>query len=191
KVREMLKEIIGDEPEEKIAFELTLDKSLLKGSLGNIYNNRIIFVSYSKKENKYLLEAYISYLAVIASGMDYELLFISAAREEVFQAVRIPKAEALERLTSLMQLYKLGHDEIIAFFPDFDIVPGKVDGFDEFILAKAVKDFFENYRFPCTDRYLMNEFKNRFFQGPDIVSRYKSNALLLVKPLGEMFPGYY
>ena len=170
---------------------MTIDKTLIKGSLHGIYGNKLVYVSYSKNENKYLLETYIRYLFSIVNGLNHELYFISANKENVFQGSPISRQEALKRLTELVQLYKKGHEEIIAFFPDFKIMPADIDVLDEKILRKALDGFFHNFSFPCDDRYLLNEYQNGFFKFPDIVERYKANAQILTKPLGEIFPSYF
>lgn len=189
KVRDLFEECIGQETEEKIAFEMNIDKSLFKGTLSGIYaNKKMIVVSYSKSENKYLLEAYIRYLAATANGLDYELYFISASKEAIYKGISIRQKEAIQRLKELVQLYKQGHEKIVVFFPSIKIRPDEVDILDEEMLTTAMEKFFRGITY---DEYLSNEYKNGYFESADLLERYKANAEKLVRPLGELFPEYF
>ncbi|MEJ7767318.1 MAG: exodeoxyribonuclease V subunit gamma [Chitinophagaceae bacterium] len=190
-VRNLLKSCVDEEREKVLEIEAIVDNSRVNGSISNIYGEKMVFVSYSKKENKYLLDAYIRYLSVIASGLNCQLYFISAKKEAIFQGSPVSQTEATKRLEKLVRLYKQGHETIVAYFSDFKINPDEVDVLDEKKLHKAFEEVLDNYKFPCTDQYLLNEMNNGYFRSADIVERYKENAVLLVKPLGEMFPGYY
>lgn len=151
KVRDLFKECVADATEEKVTVEMIIDNSLLKGNINNIYGDRLIFVSYSKNENKHLLDAYLRYLTATAYGLNYNLYFISASKEAIYKGTTILQKEATQRLEQLVQLYKQGHENIIAFFPGFKIKPADVDRLEETILRKAFNDFFHNYSFPCND----------------------------------------
>lgn len=190
-VRKLFKEYVGKDEHEKIAVEIRIDNSLLKATLNNVYGDKLVLVSYSKNENKYLLEAYIRYLAATAGGKNYKLYFFSANKEAVYEGLPVSQTEAMMRLKELVQLYKKGHDKIIAFFPDFNIKPADVDGLDEIFLNKVFHVFFHSSRNPCDDQYLLNEYHSGYFKSAGIVERYKENAEKLIKPLAAIFPGYF
>jgi exodeoxyribonuclease V gamma subunit len=191
KVRELFKECVGGEMEETVTIELAIDNSLLKGNIRNIYGNKLVFVSYSKNENKYLLEAYIRYLVARAFGLEHEVYFISANKEAIYEGTVISKSQAINRLTDLLQLYKTGHEKIITFYPGFKIKPADVDILEEALLQKLVNDVLHNYQYPCDDQYLINEYRNGYFKSVDLVEQFKENGEKLIKPLAELFPGYY
>lgn len=55
----------------------------------------------------------------------------------------------------------------------------------------ALKHLIDNYNYKSSDQYLLNEYHNGFFKRENIVENYKANAEKLIKPLGNMFPGYF
>jgi exodeoxyribonuclease V gamma subunit len=191
KVRELFKECVGDDAEEKIAVELDIDNSLLKGNITNIYGDKLVYVSYSKNEGKYLLESYIRHLVATACGLEFNLYFISANKEAIFKGTKLSLPEAKQRLEQLIRLYKEGHEKIIAFFPGFKIKPAEVDKLEEKMLEKAVNDVLNNFLFPCDDQYLINEYKSGYFKSADLVEQFKENGEMLIKPLANLYPEYY
>ncbi len=50
---------------------------------------------------------------------------------------------------------------------------------------------FNRFTSPCTDEYLLNEYRFGFFEQEHVVEEFKANAALVIKPLAEIFPGYY
>ncbi len=190
-LRDLFSDCIGDAQEHKVLVEMTIDNSRFKGTLQNIYDKKLVFVSYSRREMKHLLDAYIRYLTAAASELNCRMYFISAAKRAVFAGKTISHAEARQKLTELVQLYKRGHKEVVAFFPGFDIKPADVENLDEKILFKIFEKFFHNFEFPCDDQYLLNEYQKGFFHSGNIVQHYQSNAQILIEPLGDMFPGYF
>lgn len=163
----------------------------MKGNIKNIFGNKLVFVSYSKNENKYLLDAYLCYIVARAFGLEHELYFISAGKEAIYKGTAINQKEAAERLRQLVKLYKEGHEKILAFFPGFRIKPADVDILEESILNKAVNDVLHNYQYQCDDQYLTNEYQNGYFKSSDILERFKMNGEKLIKPLAELFPAYF
>ncbi len=190
-VRQLFRDVVGNEPEGKIEIELTIDDSLIKGVVSNVYGDKLVVVSYSKDETKQLLDTYIRYLAATANGLNYELYFVSANKNTTFKGTKISKTAAVERLEDLVKLFKRGHEKILAYFPGFKIQPAEVDELDDSVLRKALTDYFHNYKLPCTDRYLLNEYQNNYFKSPGIVEEFKTNGEKLIKPLAELFHNYY
>lgn len=190
-VRELfLKTVKGEEKEAAITLDLQVDDVVLKLHLENIYGKKLVMISLSKRETKYLLEAYIRYVALRAAGLDVELNFISKAKANVYVAESMSEMEAKQRLTELIKLYKQGHTRILGFNPQLKITPDQVDDLDEKIFHKAVKDVFDNYNFSCSDSYGLAEYKKGLYHGREMLEWYKSNCEHLLKPLAEVFPGY-
>ncbi|HEX8462092.1 MAG TPA: exodeoxyribonuclease V subunit gamma, partial [Segetibacter sp.] len=152
KVRALFNECVQGATAEKIEIEVLAGESLLRGSIKNIYGDKLVFVSYSKNESKYLLESYIRYLAIQASGLTYDLYFISANKEAIYAGASITQREAMKKLGQLIHLYKKGHERIISFYPGFKIKPADVDMLDEALLQKAIGDVLHNFSFPCDDQ---------------------------------------
>ncbi|MBC7886898.1 MAG: exodeoxyribonuclease V subunit gamma [Ferruginibacter sp.] len=191
-IRELFRGIVKNLAEQFISVEIQLGEYNLKGSVKNIYDgNKLVVVSWSKRENKYLLDAYIRYLALRCAGIEVKPYFISFKKNSVFEAAEISKEEASGKLKDLLDLYALGHKSILAFDPDFTIEPGQVDVFDGNILQAAINAKFEVFGYPCTDTYMNNEYTNGFFETLNIVEDYRMVAEKLLVPLSQLFPGYY
>lgn len=180
----------GMEPT-SIPVELTINHVQITGTIQHVYNNQLVFVSFSKNECKYQLEAYIQYLIGRATGTLEGLHFISTPQEEVYTATSIAKEEAIQRLQLLVQLYQQGHSSLVAFYPDFKIKPNKVAELDMEQFQKIVYDSLNNYNFPFTDKYIINEYNDGFFDCEDAFEDFKANCQLLLTPLTELFPTYY
>jgi exodeoxyribonuclease V gamma subunit len=156
-----------------------------------VYAGKLVFVSYSKKENKYLLDAYIRYLCARAAGHNVTLHFISLVAAQIFTATTFTQALALEKLREIVALYKQGHEQIIPFFPGFDIKPAKVDDLDEKELNKLLKKHFNSDNNSSADEYLLHEEAFGFFEEPGIVERMQAAGEVLIKSLADFYPGYY
>lgn len=161
----------------------------LTGEL-QVYDDKLIKVSFSKNECKYLIESYIQYLAVRAAGLEVKLFFISAHKNEVFPAKDLSADEAMIRLEALVELYKEGHEQILPYSHEFFSDPYSIDNItiDGFLnmLGKVVTRF--NY--PLSDPYILNEWHNKFYEEEGCAERFKQNGNLLLKPLAELFPTY-
>ncbi len=175
--------------EQIIPLELSIDHITITGTLGGVYNGRLVILSWSKNETKYLLEAYIKYLVACASGLPLELIFISAIKGEAFSGTVMSKELALGRLEELLQLYSEGHRGILPFYPDFKINISRMEKYEK-DFAAALKTTFEGEA-SCNDRYLLKEYQSGFFSGEDIAERFKQNIEIVLCPLAGLFPQYY
>ncbi|TDH24172.1 exodeoxyribonuclease V subunit gamma [Segetibacter sp. 3557_3] len=190
-IKKLFRDVVEDHVEEKIELALTIDHSLMKGTIRNMFGSKLVVVSYAKDEAKQLLDTYIRYLTATANGFDLEVYFLSSNRNATFKGIKIAKTEAVNRLQELVRLYKQGHDSILAYFPAFKIQPAEVDELDEAFIRKVISEHFHNFKFPCTDRYLLNEYENGYFKSANIVEAFKKTGEKLIKPLAELFPEYY
>ena len=190
-VRKLFKTLIGNEEEQQIPIEIESGIYKLKGNVNGIYGDKLVVVSWSKRETKYLLDAYIRYIALLASGKEVKLHFISCNKDAIFNATTITKTEAGKLLHELLELYTQGHKKIINYDPDFNIKATEVDLLTEVIFAKVVNDKFKSFVFPCTDNYMNKEYENGFFDSATIVEDYKEAGAKLLTPLAVLFPEYY
>ncbi|NLR64745.1 exodeoxyribonuclease V subunit gamma [Chitinophaga varians] len=178
--------------EQKASFETTIDGTLLKGTINNIYNDQLIQISWSKNETKYMVEAYVRYLAGIASGTVQGMQYISGAKKEaIFQATRISKEMAYNRLGELMKIYKSGFEKIVPFYPDFGTQPKDLPDLDSKAFDELVEKKLNNYQFPCNDNYILQEYEKGFFSDETVLADYKRLCDQLIVPLAEIFPEYY
>ena len=179
----------GGVPEETISIELILGDSQLIGILQGVFDGKLVRVSWSKNETKYLVEAYIHYLAGCAAETITGLDFISfVGKEKTFHAEPLSNKEALARLSSLIKIYKMGFDSIAPFYPDFKLVPGKVEELDFTNFTKLVN---ETVNSSFIDPFIKREYDNGYFDNEAILDTYQDICRQVILPLGELFPGYY
>ncbi|MEO5996126.1 MAG: exodeoxyribonuclease V subunit gamma [Chitinophagaceae bacterium] len=190
-VRELFQSCTQSTDAQSISVELTIDDHLLKGRIHGVYNRKLVQVSWSKGETKYLIKAYIRYLAGVAAGELSGLYFISSAKEEVYETVAITQQEAVERLLELIDIYTKGFEEIATFWPDFEVKPSDIDTLDSASFEKLVKKKLDSYLFPCTDEYIMNEYGKGHFSREGIHESYIDICRKVIAPLEKLFPAYY
>ncbi|MCW3462595.1 exodeoxyribonuclease V subunit gamma [Chitinophaga nivalis] len=174
--------------EKRLPVELSVDGSLLKGTIPQVFDDKFLQVSWSKKETKYLIAAYIRYLAGTAAGVLTGMHFISGTKKEaVFAAVPLSQQTAQHRLQELVRLYKSGFSKMLPFYPDFETEPAELDtlGTDKFLVMISKK--LESN----TDPYIMQEYEKGFFEEEDTLAAYKAICQLLITPLATIFPEYY
>lgn len=190
-VRKLILNTVGEATSSSIPIELQLGNTILRGLIHCVYDHRLVFVSFSKGECKYLIEAYLQYLVGRAAGVLEELHFISAHKEEVYIAQPISQQDAQQRLEALVDRYMKGHHQVAAFYPDFKIEPAAVADLDMTGFLKVVDDKLDNYMYPCTDPYIMRVYEKGFFRDESVLNDYKANCALLLTPLTQLFPAYY
>lgn len=189
-VRDLLRECIAEFNESIATVELETPEGVLKGTINSIYGDKLVAVSWSKNEYRYMLEAYINYLAARASGIPVTLNFISAAKAKIFEAISVGREEAQTKLAGLLHLYKRGHSNILAFYPDLGIDPASLGRLTMEGFQKKVKDKVENYNIPCDDPYLKKEYSKGFFRQDNIFEEYMECAEELLIPLVSLLLGY-
>ena len=182
--------LCSDFEEESLSIDLVIGDSKLIGTIQGIFNNQLIRHSFSKGENKYLLDAYLHYLILIAFGSSVSLRYISHNKGAAFSALSISQEEAKRRLQELLKIYKRGHFEILAFNCDFKISGKKLMDMKAENFDKIIYDHFNNFKAPCNDAYLKKEYANGFFGSEDIFERYRELAHSLLLPVENLFPDY-
>jgi exodeoxyribonuclease V gamma subunit len=191
-VRSLYQECTGGAEERIVPFGVTVDDSLLTGTLKGVFNNKLVQVSWSKKENKYLLETYIRYLTGVAAGVLKGAFFISgAAKRQVYAAIPLTREDALERLTALVQIYKSGFERIVPFSPDFEMQPAAVETLDLDQFTKMVDARLNNFNGSYGDRYMMQEYEKGIFSQEVTMENYKAVCRQLIAPLADLLPGYF
>ncbi|MBK0384410.1 exodeoxyribonuclease V subunit gamma [Pedobacter sp. SD-b] len=200
KVREIFNKLVKDEEEKSVLVEVKLNdnKNLIIGNIPDVYGNKLIVISWSKNDNKILLEAYLKYLAAQASGLDLTLYFISANNEKAFKGIRINSAQAKEKLEEIFKLYQKGLKNVLCFYPSFNINPQDFPyNFTFKKFKKTIKDKLENFEYPCSDKYLINKYKEDYFnsfpydENNIIYKEFVSNNEILLAPTVELLPDYY
>ncbi|WP_276485148.1 exodeoxyribonuclease V subunit gamma [Paraflavitalea pollutisoli] len=167
---------------------LPLGNSLLKGTLQNIFDQQLIYVSWSKHETKYLVETYIRYLAGVAVGVLTGATFISGIKkEQYYPATRITQDAAIQQLTALVTIYAAGLKKLLPFYPDFDIKPKQIGELTFEKFTRQVKEKLDM----TSDPYIQPEYGKGIFDTEEAMAQYKSVANTVIVPLEQLFPGYY
>lgn len=198
-IRDLFKNCIVNCQEETINIDFTIAGTHFTGKITGIYGDKILVISWSKNETKYLLEAYLKYLIAQASGLNLQLNFISANKEWLYTAIHIDQFAATQKLAELIDLYVSGHSEILAFYPDFKISPKEIEAINYAKFKKVVEEKVNNYQFPCNDPYILQKYKDGFFDlNPDlkpeeseVFLNFKENFNKILSPLAQVFPTYY
>ncbi len=128
-----------------------------------MFDKKLVQVSWSRHETKYLAEAYIRYLAGIAAGELTGAWFISKLKGRSLCGYSCNKAEEkpLQRLTTLISIYKAGFEALTPFYPDFDIKPRQVGELDFEKFSKLVEKKLDM----SDDPYIVPEYKKDFMTG--------------------------
>jgi exodeoxyribonuclease V gamma subunit len=140
---------------------------------------------------KYLIDAFIQYLFARAAGEDLSLFFVSAVKGQVYEAAAISQADAMKKLSELVSLYKVGHSQILAFYPDFNIAPAEFIQLPREKFNAVVKKKFADAMFPCSDTYALKEFGKGFFSREDVFNAFIQNTERILIPLTQVFPTYF
>jgi exodeoxyribonuclease V gamma subunit len=137
-VKDILDDYKEGASEEKVNISIQLEGMGIEGIVHDIYNNRCLSYSLSgkntgknlkspkKRTRKYILEAWIKHIALIASGQEKDTLFAWNFDEDAvtIPANIIPQSEAKKLLFKWIEIFIKGHREIIPFDPavGFNIV---------------------------------------------------------------------
>lgn len=189
-VKELFRSFSGSTEEQSLLIDIYFEESAtrLTGVLNQVFDNKMIVVSWSKNEVKNLLEAYIKFLCAKASGYDIDVYYISGAKQKAFKANRLGSIDAKSKLAELLSLYMKGHHQLLSFHPDFNISPDKISTLERRTFIKAVESKCKSM---YVDPYLKQKYREGYFHLEDALEQYIICAELLIKPLKELFPEYY
>ncbi len=186
----VLNPVIEQHQEETYSLNVTIDNTILKGRLDHIYAGQLVLVSFSKKEQKYLLEAWIKFLIAIAAGQPLDLQFISATKNKLITVEEklVSKKSALRSLEMLMKLYKRGHEEILLFYPDFDKNLADVqkltpESFYRLVATHAGGEYCEPY--------LKKEYSLGLFENADTFEEFQQVGSSILTDAQPLFQQYY
>ncbi|HSB93096.1 MAG TPA: exodeoxyribonuclease V subunit gamma [Flavitalea sp.] len=169
--------------------ELQIGTTLISGTIPLVQGTRMVMFTFSKRDIKHFLTAYIRFLAGVAAGKIEEVYFISGETESVYQGVPMQKEDAQRRLQELLLLYKEGHQRILPFFVDLQQVPKDVpkltaESFSELVAQKRLN----SYAMPFDDLYVLNEMDRSWVHSKETGEEFISLCKVLISPLGALFP---
>lgn len=162
----------------------------IEGAINQIYNNQLVVVSWSKNDNKYLLEGYLKFLLANAAGSEIKLTFISSAKEKSFTSKSINKEDALAKLSTLAKIYLRGQEKTLCFYPDLNIKIQAIPycTFEEF--QKKINEKFNNYNYPSTDIYGLIKNREGFFNQDSFI-QYQYIGERVLSEIEQILPSYF
>lgn len=188
-VKEIFESVIELQPAQHVDLNIELDNGFkLKGKLERIYRSKYISICFSKNECKHRMATYIEYLALQASGCDLTACFISQQQNSAINGLKITQCEAKKRLAELVELYLLGQEKLICFFPEIETNLTKILDIDsperlQQILTARVNHF--NY--PEKDPYILNIYHQGIYGTVEGFDQYHKFAAQAVAPLIDFF----
>lgn len=173
--------------------EITLrDGWVLKGTLENVLNEKAVVVCWSRSELKYLMAAYINYLAGVAAGCIKKVEMISSAEETVYESVLMRPEAAKDALEKLVAIYQKGREELVPFCVGLaeKFLKKKPEARDEENLREVLEKWVTDYKYPCDDAYILREYENGLFESESAFVQYMALHEAIVEPALATFPGH-
>jgi exodeoxyribonuclease V gamma subunit len=98
------------------------------------------------------------------------------------------KKSALKTLQKLMNLYKLGHEELLMFYPDFNKSPADIAALTSDKFKVLVNKYLES---DACDTYLKKEHSFGFFNQEGVFEQYVENSAEIFGEAKELFDLYF
>ena len=188
-IRKLVGESIGNREEGSIAVDLLIRNTRITGKLNRIYGDRLVSVSFSKNNNKNILEAYLKHLLAFASGYFLESHLILGLEKTVYKIGKdsLNQEKALQRLEELMYCFHSGCERPFVFYPRFENDPTKLAKFSFTSYQTMLKKIFNNDEYPCDDQYVVNEYNSGFFDCEEVFQEYITNSELVFAEAFTLF----
>lgn len=189
-VREQVLNCTSGYQKEHINIDFLLGETIIQGAVDNVYGCQHLCVNVSKKSSKakYLIEAWIQHLSLMASGKHIDTLFIAQylAEPMVLKSDMMSRSQAMDILGRLLAIFKYGHKQIIPFTPNvgLELMAGNPNDPHEIIMAlnKIQSEGLPAYNKPYFNEYIKKEIDHGYFT--DLGEREQKGALL--KELSEL-----
>lgn len=188
-IRKIYHDIKQNTESSTIPLKLKVGGILLTGEVDQIYDDKHIFISFSKREMKHLIKARILNLALIAAGHEKELHFLSFKEGAAYKGIKMTTEEAKNSLESLVSHYLRLRQKIVFFQTELDLATALSDQISEEDFKKVIDKMFDK-NFGTADAYLNRIRQQKYFEQPEILSEFHKMATLLLIPLPSFFPDY-
>lgn len=186
---------------ETLPINLTIDQTTLKGTIDDIYDNKMIVLSWSSNATKYLIEAFVKALVTIAMDNEKEVLFVNThqANTGIYKAntYSLTKDDATAVLSNLIKLYKTGLQTPIPFTEyackDLKKVVKIIEVDDEIAsmqIQKQITDLINNTQYKFSDPYIIKHYQNNGFESLKGAAVFKEIVSQVLLPLTQMFNSY-
>ena len=189
-LRERFNYAKGNTTPQKVDINFAIASTQIIGKVEPVFGDKYISICNSKQQLKYLLVAYVRYLAMLAQGKEVELVFISKYIDgfQRIPAGNITQQEAIDTMAQYLEYYKYGHQEYFHFFPaigknEMEMIS---DDFDTFL------DIYEDAKekeldFTFEDDYLNKAVEHGFFSEKAYLEIQK-NAKAIFEPINKHLP---
>lgn len=198
----LYKKFTNGHGESSFYIDLIIGDSNLEGQINGVFNNQMVFVCFSSNQRKYFIDAAIRYLAARAQGLNVGLQFVYIKKVEklvgkkkveeevptVTSANTISAEEALQSLEKLIRCFKLGHESIWPYYPDFHLDAATIGNlsFDE--LHQKLGGEFSRFINPIDEPHITSEFQRGFFDDDQTLKAFKSNSETILGIVTSVFP---
>ena len=176
-----------------VDIDIPLTEGRLIGRISGLYDNEQIVVCTSSNHFKYVLYGYVRYLALVASGRNVSLVFITRKVEGLHRidAGTISFVEAKERLERFVGFFRSGHSEYFRFHPNlaregFEMLAEDHESFMDQL--EALEDNTMNFDFD--DEYLQKAIEYGFFS-KDGFEELRSNVMEIMAPIAGYLPALF
>jgi exodeoxyribonuclease V gamma subunit len=189
-LRERFNYAKGNTTPQKVDINFAIASTQIIGKVEPVFGDKYISICNSKQQLKYLLVAYVRYLAMLAQGKEVELVFISKYIDgfQRIPAGNITQQEAIDTMSQFLEYYKNGHQEYFHFFPaigknEMEMIS---DDFDTFL------DIYEDAKekeldFTFEDDYLNKAVEHGFFSEKAYLEIQK-NVKAIFEPINKHLP---
>jgi exodeoxyribonuclease V gamma subunit len=189
-LRERFNYAKGNTTPQKVDINFAIASTQIIGKVEPVFGDKYISICNSKQQLKYLLVAYVRYLAMLAQGKEVEFVFISKYIDgfQRIPAGNITQQEAIDTMAQYLEYYKYGHQEYFHFFPaigknEMEMIS---DDFDTFL------DIYEDAKekeldFTFEDDYLNRAVEHGFFSEKAYLEIQK-NAKAIFEPINKHLP---
>ena len=140
------------------------------GEIDNIYGDKHICVNVSSEKGKYkyITEAYIKHLFLMANECNIETLFIGHYTKEpvVFPARMLSAKLAAKKLHKLINIHKLAYERVILFLPEEGFyLQSKRNGRGKYDEERAIKEIQEKGKATTAwpNQYIAKEIESGVF----------------------------
>ena len=170
--------------------DIKLTDGRLIGKISGLYGDDYIVVCTSSSHLKYLLAGYVRYLALLASGRQVSLIFITKKFEGLhrIESGAITALDALQQLDQFVSFFRIGHSEYFLFYPNlareqFNMMNGDFEAMMDMI--EELEEQPMNFDFK--DEYLKKAMEHGFFSA-DGFDSLKVNVDLIMGSIGKHLP---
>ena len=156
----------GNETSRKVDINFAIDNTQIIGKVDSVFGEKYISICNSKQQLKYLIVAYVRYLAMLAEGKELEFVFISKYVNglQIIPAGIITQQEAIDTMSQYLEYYKNGHQNYFHFFPvigknEMEMISGNYETFMG--IYEDARD--KELDFSFEDDYLNKAIEHGFF----------------------------